>query len=214
MMTDEEKLREAYAFAREERATADTLLWEVSAIIWGGQTLLFGFVLEAISGSRGALILVIVVACIGIFMAFFNSGVTKKRSEVCNKMVGVITEIEEKLSMPIRPQARISDGYRKGSQTLWSKAFNVACCMVWFVVILVAASKLRNVWLPFNKQFHNEQRFTHIGNSESTTYVMFDQKTAQACWAGPQRRYTIESPDRKEERQTNEANLPFCKQLK
>jgi len=54
---DDENLREAYRFAREDRANADTLLWEVSAIIWGGQTLLLGFVLEAISGSRGALML-------------------------------------------------------------------------------------------------------------------------------------------------------------
>jgi hypothetical protein len=43
---------------------------------------------------------------------------------------------------------------------------------------------------------------------------MFDQKTAQACWAGPPSQYTIESPDGKQRQETNGANIPFCKDLK
>ena len=60
----------------------------------------------------------------------------------------------------------------------------------------------------------NTQRFTHLGASNITTYIMFDQKTARACWAGPPGEYTIESPDRKEKQETNGANFPFCKDLK
>ncbi|HEY1424394.1 MAG TPA: hypothetical protein VGF20_13135 [Candidatus Acidoferrum sp.] len=144
-VSEEEKcksLREAYTFAREERATADTLLWEVSAIIWGGQTLLLGFVLEAISGSHEALVLVIVVACIGIFMAFFNWQVTKKRSGVCNLMVGVMSKIEDKLEMEFKPQAIISAKYKSGSQTFWSNLFNVLFGVAWAIVIFVAAFML------------------------------------------------------------------------
>jgi hypothetical protein len=209
-----ENLREAYRFAREERANADTLLWEVSAIIWGGQTLLLGFVLEAISGSRGALILVIIVAFTGIFMAFFNWRVTKKRSEVCNAMIGVMSEIEETLNMPIKPQAKISANYGKGSQTGWSNRFNLLFGVVWVFVMMVAIYKLSYNGLFYRESFYSERRFTRLGNSNVTTFIMFDQKTAQACWAGPSGQYTIESPEGKHQQETNGANLPFCKTLK
>jgi hypothetical protein len=58
------------------------------------------------------------------------------------------------------------------------------------------------------------ERFTHIGTTNIGTYVMFDNKTAQACWAGPPGSYTIESPDGKQQQKTNGANIPFCKDLK
>jgi hypothetical protein len=139
---ENENLLEAYRCAREERAIADTLLWEVSAIIWGGQTLLLGFALEAISGSREALILIVAVAGIGIFMGFFNQRVTKKRSEVCNKMVRAMSEIEEKLNMSIKPQALISAGYEVGSQTRWSNWLNRGFIIVWCFVAVVTVHKL------------------------------------------------------------------------
>ncbi|HUI74515.1 MAG TPA: hypothetical protein VLX32_06190 [Candidatus Acidoferrum sp.] len=135
-------LREAYVFAREERAQADTLLWEVSAIIWGGQTLLLGFVLEAISTSCGALLLVTVVAGIGIFMASFSDRITKKRSEVCNGMIQVMIDVEDKLKMPIKPQHIITEAYGAGYQTKWSKRLNHCFRFAWLVVTLVAGYRL------------------------------------------------------------------------
>jgi hypothetical protein len=57
------------------------------------------------------------------------------------------------------------------------------------------------------------QRFTHIGTANSAVYIIFDHKTAQACWAGPQ--YSIGSPDGKQVQQApNPEYLPFCKDLK
>ena len=63
----------------------------------------------------------------------------------------------------------------------------------------------------------SHQRFTHIGTTalgNYVTYVMFDSKTAQACWGGPPGPYTIVSPDGKQQQETNRANIPFCKDLK
>ncbi len=61
----------------------------------------------------------------------------------------------------------------------------------------------------------NHQRFTHTeATSIRGTFIMFDNKTAQACWAGPPGPYTIESPDGKQRQETNGANIPFCKDLK
>ena len=56
------------------------------------------------------------------------------------------------------------------------------------------------------------RRFVQSGNSK-TLYVMFDHKTAQACWSGPPSRYSIDA-DGKNVQETNEMNLPFCKNLK
>lgn len=138
----EQNLREAYAFAREERAQADTLLWEVSAIIWGGQTLLLGFALEAINGNSAALALIVVVAALGIFMASVNDRITNKRSEVCKAMVEVMADIENKLEMAIKPQQIISKTYGTGSQTKWSKRLNRFFQLAWVVVILAAVCRL------------------------------------------------------------------------
>jgi len=63
----------------------------------------------------------------------------------------------------------------------------------------------------------SHQRFTHIGTTalgNYVTYVMFDNKTGQACWGGPPGPYTIVSPDGKQQQETNRANIPFCKDLK
>ena|SRR5438046_2224982 len=61
----------------------------------------------------------------------------------------------------------------------------------------------------------SHQRFTHTGaTSMRSTFIMFDNKTAQACWAGPAGPYTIESPDGKQRQETNGANIPFCKDLR
>ncbi|MHB8410710.1 MAG: hypothetical protein ACYDDI_02045 [Candidatus Acidiferrales bacterium] len=138
----DQNLREAHAFAREERAQADTLLWEVSAIIWGGQTLLLGFVLEAINGGRAALVLIIVVAVIGIFMASFNDRITNKRSEVCQAMVEVMTGVENQLEMPIKPQQIITKSYGRGFQREWSQKLNWCFRLAWGIVVLVALCRL------------------------------------------------------------------------
>jgi hypothetical protein len=82
------------------------------------------------------------------------------------------------------------------------------------VVIVWAAICLLNavcVWLWFQRQ---HQRFTHIRATNATVFIMFDQKTAQACWAGPPGLHVIESPDGKQRQAANEAGVPFCKDLK
>jgi hypothetical protein len=83
------------------------------------------------------------------------------------------------------------------------------------LVILTIVIAFYTVVLARSAESH--QRFTHIGTTalgNYMTYVMFDSKTAQACWAGPPGPYPIESPDGKQRKETNGANIPFCKDLK
>jgi len=82
------------------------------------------------------------------------------------------------------------------------------------LVILTIVIACYTVVLARNE---SHQRFTYIGTTalaNYVTYVMFDSKTAQACWAGPPGPYTIVSPDGKHHHETNGANIPFCKDLK
>ena len=104
----ESNLRAAYEFARETRDHGDALLWEVAAIVWGGQTLLLGFVLEAISGELQAQILILFIGVVGIVMAIFNHKIMRTRSDVCLGMIEVMSDLENRLEMQIKPQQILS----------------------------------------------------------------------------------------------------------
>lgn len=75
---------------------------------------------------------------------------------------------------------------------------------------------------------HPRERFTHVDGQNP--FVMFDQKTAQSCWAGPADSTTpargefgegeltpeeaAELQEGEDPRIANPPHLPFCKDLK
>ena len=91
----------------------------------------------------------------------------------------------------------------------------------WLIGLTAALVILRIVITCYTvvlaRSAESQQRFTHIGMTalgNYVMYVMFDSKTAQACWAGPPGPYTIVSPDGIHWQETYGANIPFCKDLK
>jgi hypothetical protein len=83
------------------------------------------------------------------------------------------------------------------------------------VVLLILTIVIAYYTVVLSRSAESHQRFTHTeATSIRGTFIMFDNKTAQACWAGPPGLYTIESPDGKQRQETNGANIPFCKDLK
>ena len=89
--------------------------------------------------------------------------------------------------------------------------------LIWLTVVLVILTIVIACYTVVLASKESHQRFTHIGTTalgNYVMYVMFDSKTAQACWAGPPGPYTIVSPDGKQQQETNRANIPFCKDLK
>ena len=143
--TDPERsnnLRLAYEFARETRDHCDTLLWEVAAIIWGGQTLLLGFVLEAITRQSEALILILLVSAVGVMMAVFNRKIMRTRNDVCNDMIAMMIELEGKLGMEVTPQRILSERYPIGRQKNLSLMLDAAFGTVWVVVFLFTFSMI------------------------------------------------------------------------
>jgi hypothetical protein len=137
-----ELLLAAYEFARENRNQSDAAAWEMTAIVWGGQTLLLGFVLEAIS-NRDAQPLIVLAGVLGALMCGFNHVVMRARNGICKSMVDICIEIEKSLSMPTKPQARLSEHYRPGTQRRWFRIINWVFLPVWLAVIAKA------VWLYF-----------------------------------------------------------------
>ena len=132
----------AYEFARETRDHCDTLLWEVAAIIWGGQTLLLGFVLEAIKDQFQVLILILLVAAVGVIMAIFNRRIMRTRNDVCNDMIAMMIDLENKLGMEVKPQQILKEKYPAGRQKKLSLTLDVAFGTVWVVVFFIALSMI------------------------------------------------------------------------
>jgi hypothetical protein len=127
-----------YEFARDNRNQSDAIEWEMTAIVWGGQTLLLGFVLEAI-GHREAQLLIVFVGVLGLVMSLFNYKVVRTRNSVCNLLNHICRQIEERmLSMRYKPQTRLDEKYEKGIQTRWFDIVNCAFIVVWLVVITAA----------------------------------------------------------------------------
>jgi hypothetical protein len=88
--------------------------------------------------------------------------------------------------------------------------------------VICAVLAIVSAYLSF--ALYQKPRFTQV--SGSNPYIMFDQKTAQACWIGPAsapgdpyKQYggSVTPNDLAKGfvlDETNSANLPFCKNLK
>lgn len=66
---------------------------------------------------------------------------------------------------------------------------NPTAVLAFTVVILSSVC----AWLSLSR--HPSERFTHIGLTNAATFIMFDQRTKQACWSGPRDESTALSTD-------------------
>src|SRR5882762_10922277 len=60
--------------------------------------------------------------------------------------------------------------------------------LIWLTAVLVFLTIVIACYTVVLARKESHQRFTHIGTTalgNYVTYVMFDSKTAQACWGGP-----------------------------
>jgi hypothetical protein len=102
-----------YERAEENAYHDDLLMWEVTSIVWGANTLLLGFILEAI-GHAKARPLIIAVSIIGIFLTvfvfrFFMLGKIGQRVayNLCH-------DIEQEFPEDLRLHTRIRETYEEG----------------------------------------------------------------------------------------------------
>jgi hypothetical protein len=78
------------------------------------------------------------------------------------------------------------------------------------LIILCVALAILSAVLAY--KLYDQSRFTRA--SSTNPYLMFDRKTAQACWSGPPSTTLPPGGSIWEGPNTNAANLPFCKDLK
>ena len=126
-----------YEFARDNRSNADATAWEMTAIVWGAQTLLLGFVLEAIS-NRDAQLLIIGVGALGLLLSVFNYIAMYARNKVCNSMIKVCLCIGEQSGMKFKPQHFLNERYPKRIQSWPFYVMNAIFFFAWLAVMLTA----------------------------------------------------------------------------
>jgi hypothetical protein len=134
-----------YEFARENRNQADTAAWEMTAIMWGGQTLLLGFVLEAIE-LRAAQPLIMFLAAFGVALSYYNHVVMQTRSLVAREMVRVCGEVERLVPMVLKPQQGLNLLYPKNRQTTWFYIINFGFAAAWLFAGLRAGAYYCHHW--------------------------------------------------------------------
>lgn len=113
----------------------DTIIHEVTAIVWGANTLLLGFILEVPCHSKNQS-LVIVSSVVGIFMSVYVPWVhhwTKKSQGIA---YGVCRQIESELALTHRLHTAINQIYpnwRPGLKAVW--LLTVVFVLAWVGVI-------------------------------------------------------------------------------
>ena len=139
-----------YEFARDNRSNADATAWEMTAIVWGAQTLLLGFVLEAIS-NRDAQPLITGVGVLGLLLSVFNYIAMYARNKVCNTMIQICLRIEDRPEMEFKPQHFLNERYQRGIQSWSFYVMNAIFFLAWLAVIVWTA------WL----YCHNSSQSAH-----------------------------------------------------
>src|SRR5437667_9284840 len=79
-----DNLRLEYQCAQDSAQHHDTILWETAAIVWGANTLLLGFVLEAID-TRKARPLILLTAILGILLTYVVMNLMKSSNVLRNQ---------------------------------------------------------------------------------------------------------------------------------
>jgi hypothetical protein len=137
-----EKMLAEYERAQESGLHIDTIIHEITAIVWGANTLLLGFTLEVKCKSDNQK-LVLLAAFIGILMSIyvqFNVWLGKKAQKVA---YSICREIEDELPLTHRLASRIKENYPqwKPGQVAFV-VLTIVFCVGWFCVFLHALACL------------------------------------------------------------------------
>lgn len=128
-----------YERAQESAHHIDVVLWEIAAIIWGGNTLLLGFILEAIDKPR-ALPLIVVSSVMALVLTAFVARIWYV-SRV-SKKIGYRTcqAIEKDYQFPkdLCLHTKIHEFYPEGVGTRWVYSISVLFAVAWLGVLFFA----------------------------------------------------------------------------
>lgn len=143
---DESKLqseRQGRVLAEYERAQdaayhSDAIIYEVAAIIWSGNALLLGFILEAPS-HLGIQLVVAALSILGILTSVFVVR-TQSLSKIGQRIAyEICRRIETDTPLTYKLHCRIDAVYPKRAAQHWICGITAAFIAVWAVVLLRAA---------------------------------------------------------------------------
>lgn len=124
-----------YERSQESAEHHDTLLWEVTYIIWGSTTLLLGFVLEAIDQQP---FLALMTAVLSVFLSIMVLRFATLYRGIRNKKYSICKDIET--AMPERwRQHSLTGNYSPGEQTTWYWVTTFVFIIVWLAVAAKSA---------------------------------------------------------------------------
>jgi hypothetical protein len=132
-----ENWRTIYECAQDIAQHSDLVTWEVTSIMWGANTLLLGFILEAIDNRR-AQPLILVISVIGIALSLYVSKVW----ELCKigQRIGFATcrRIEESLPEDLRLHTQINAKYPPGAAQRWTFIITGIFLTAWIATFVEA----------------------------------------------------------------------------
>jgi hypothetical protein len=132
-----------YECAQATAFHSDSIIQEVAAIVWGANTLLFGFILEVSCKPENEL-LVIVAATLGILMSLYVPLIQWLAKKGQHVAYSICREIEADLFLPHKLHTRIHAAYprRRGQLAI---LFLTGCFVTgWSLVIHHALACLHN----------------------------------------------------------------------
>ncbi len=138
-----EKALHEYSAALEVAHHNDNVMHEVTAIVWGANTLLLGFILEVPCESKNQ-ILVIVASIVGIRMSLYVRRIHSLKKINLHIAYGICRKIEEDLSLRHRLNNTIHNEYPKGELGFKAvKALTIIFVVAWGLVITADSSPSR-----------------------------------------------------------------------
>jgi hypothetical protein len=128
-----------YERAQEAAYHTDMVMWEITAIIWGANTLLMGFILEAID-SRRALPLIILFSVVGMVLTAFVARICAVARIAKRIGYGICQRIEKAEQFPadLRLHTKIHECYPAGMARRWVYGVSILFSAAWLAVIVYA----------------------------------------------------------------------------
>jgi len=133
MEKDKEVLLVEYQAAQESAQHHDNLVWTVTALIWGGMLVLFGFILGNLDNTSLRLILIL-LSIIGITLTIAILVFTLQYNSVTRQKYQRCKTIELLLGMRQHNELK----YTPGLQKITYKIITVLFVIAWFTIFWLA----------------------------------------------------------------------------
>ena len=131
MEKDKEVLLVEYQAAQESAQHHDNLVWTVTALIWGGMLVLFGFILGNLNNASLRLILIL-LSIVGITLTIVACVFTVQYNSVMRQKYQRCKDIELLLHMRQHTELKYPPGLQKIIYHIITVLFVIAWCTVFW----------------------------------------------------------------------------------